>query len=107
MKKESKTTLAVISKIAKSLWKHKYVSTLVVFVVVVGFLDPNSFLRRYELHSQNEELKDEIVKYRNKYKHDSIELHQLQTNPSAVEQVARVHHFMKTDDEDIYIMEGN
>lgn len=99
--------LKILADIGKIFFKHKYICTIVAFAAIVGFFDPNSFWERYKLSSQNNELREEIARYRTKYRRDSIELRQLQTSPEALEQVARVHHFMKTDNEDIYVMEEN
>ena len=43
--------------------RQKYLWTIAAFIAIVGFIDPNSFWHRYELHNQNEALKEEIRKY--------------------------------------------
>ncbi len=86
-------------------WGHKYIWAVAVFLVLVGFLSENSFWNRYKLYQSNQALRVEIKKYEDAYKRDSEELHALETNPHAVEHVARVHHSMKTVDEDVYIIE--
>lgn len=89
----------------RAVWHHKYLWTLAAFLAIAGFLDTNSFWIRYKLHKNNEELKAEIQKYDEKYARDSRELAELQSNPEAVEKVARVRLFMKTADEDVYVIE--
>ncbi len=86
-------------------WGHKYVWATVIFIVVVGYVSPNSFWNRYLLHKENEALREEIRKYEEAYERDSKEFHALETNPEAVERVARVRHFMKTENEDVYVIE--
>ncbi len=79
--------------------------TVAVFAVLLGFLSEYSFWNRYQLHKENEALRAEILKLEEQYGRDSEELYALENNPEAVEHVARVHHFMKSADEDIYIIE--
>ena len=45
------------------LLHKKYLWTILFFVIVVGFVDPNSFWHRYEIHRQNEQLREEIKNF--------------------------------------------
>ncbi len=92
-------------KIGKYIARHKYLCVILIFLVVVGFLDSNSFLYRYELYCHNEALRKEILKYEEIYAQDTRKLQELENNPMAVERVARMHLFMKTANEDVYILE--
>ena len=83
---------------------YKYVITIVVGVLVVGFLDENSFVRRVQLELQVSDMEAEIEKYRSIYESDSRQLRELRTNPRAFEKIARERYFMKADDEDIYVL---
>jgi len=83
---------------------YKYVITIVVGVLVVGFLDENSFVRRVQLELQISDMNAEIEKYRSIYESDSKQLRELRTNPAAFEKIARERYFMKADDEDIYVL---
>ena len=51
-----------------TLWafvcRRKYLITLVVFVVIVGFLDENSIVRRMGYANEISRLNNEIEKYR-------------------------------------------
>lgn len=89
----------------RNIWRHKYLWTIVLFIVVVGFLDENSFWHRYQIHAENERLREEITKYQEKYDSDSRELYELDHSPDAVEKVARLRLYMKADHEDVYIIE--
>lgn len=93
-----------LKRIALTLVRQKYFWTLLAFVIIVGFLDPNSFLQRYRLHSQNEALRSQIKTYEDQYAQDTRELYELERSPEAVERVARVDLYMKTPDEDIYVI---
>lgn len=83
---------------------YKYVITIVVGVLVVGFLDENSFVRRVQLELQISDMNAEIEKYRSIYESDSKQLRELRANPEAFEKIARERYFMKADDEDIYVL---
>ena len=50
------------------------------------------------------ELKDEIEHYESEYQRDQNEIHQLQSNPKAMERIARERYFMKYADEDIFVL---
>lgn len=89
----------------RAVWHHKYLWTLAAFLIIAGILDTNSFWIRYKLHKNNEKLKAEIQEYDEKYARDSRELAELQSCPEAVEKVARVRLFMKTADEDVYVID--
>ncbi len=89
----------------RKIWRHKFFWAGFLFFLIIGFFDPNSLLQRYQLYKQTEALRDEIAFYEEKYQRDTRELQELQTNPEAVEKVARVHLFMKTENEDVYILE--
>ena len=85
--------------------RQKYLWTILAFISIVGFLDPNSFLRLFELRRQNAALRAEIAEYEDRYNADTKALHDLMNNPEAVERVARVNLNMKTADEDVYVIE--
>lgn len=88
-----------------SLLDHKYLWTILFFVLVVGFFDPNSFWHRYELHHENQQLRDQINELEERYQADTRELREIETSPEAVERVARVNLYMRTADEDVYVIE--
>lgn len=85
--------------------RQKYLWTILAFIAIVGFLDPNSFWRLFELRRQNAALRAEIAEYEDRYNADTQALHDLMNNPEAVERVARVNLNMKTADEDVYVIE--
>ena len=77
-----------------SLWsfvrKHKYLITLALFAVIIGFLDENS---------------DEIEKYRKEYEENTERLNELAVDSGAIERIAREKYLMKKPNEDIYVFE--
>ena len=53
------------------------------------------------------QLKEEIEKYRADYEENTKRLNELNSNPDAIEQVAREKYLMKKPNEDIYVFEDN
>lgn len=97
-----------MSKLA-SLWsfvrKHKYLITLALFVVIIGFLDENSVVRRLGYAREEIRLRDEIEKYRKEYEENTERLNELMVDSGAIERIARERYLMKKPDEDIYVFE--
>ncbi|WP_297328910.1 septum formation initiator family protein [uncultured Bacteroides sp.] len=94
-----------------SLWslvrKHKYLITLVMFVVIVGFLDENSMVRRLGYTREESRLHEEIDKYRKEYEENTERLNELSVDSGAIERIAREKYLMKKPNEDIYVFEGD
>lgn len=86
-------------------WANKYVITLVLFVVVVGFLDENSLVRRMQYMREENRLLDEIERYSAEYEKNTIKLQELSVDSGAIERIAREKYLMKKPDEDIYVFD--
>ena len=93
----------------KYIWnyvcRHKYMITILVFVLIIGVLDDNSLIRRVSHWREIRELSTEIERYRSQYEEDSRALKELTSNPEALEKIAREKYKMKKADEDIFIFE--
>ena len=87
--------------------RRKYLITAVAFAVIIGFLDENSLFRRLAYEREISQLKEEIEKYRADYEENTKRLNELNSNPDAIEQVAREKYLMKKPNEDIYVFEDN
>lgn len=85
--------------------RHKYMITVLIFIVVIGFLDENSLIQRIKHRSEISALNGEIENYRKQYEEDTERLKELTTNPEALEKIAREKYLMKRPDEDIYVFE--
>lgn len=96
-----------IKNFCRSLFYKKYLWTIVIFIIVAGFVDSNSIWHRYQIKLQNDALRREIASYEAQYNADTRELNDIEHNPDAVERVARVNLYMKTADEDVYIIESD
>jgi cell division protein DivIC len=93
-------------QILQVLGRYKYLIVIVLGVLIVGFVDENSFYQRYKHRSEISSLKQEIKKYSDIYTNDTAKLNQLDRNPKAVEKIARERYFMKSDDEDIFVLDS-
>ncbi|WP_455673369.1 FtsB family cell division protein [Phocaeicola sp.] len=85
--------------------RHKYLLTVLVFVVVIGFLDENSMIQRIKHRNEINTLNSEIEKYRKQYEEDTERLKELTTNPEALEKIAREKYLMKKPNEDVFVFE--
>ena len=92
-----------------TLWnyvrRHKYLITIVSFLIIIVFLDENSLIQRAQHRREIQELTSEIEKYRNQYERDTEMLKELMNNPEAMEKVAREKYLMKKPNEDVFIFE--
>ena len=94
-----------VKTILLSIVRKKFLWTILAFVLIVGFLDANSFWNNYKLQQENTRLQNEITLYEQHYATSTQELKELQSSPEAIERVARVNLYMKTANEDIYVIE--
>lgn len=85
--------------------RRKYLITTVTFAVIIGVLDENSLLRRFQYEREISQLNEEIEKYRADYEESTKRLNEITTNPDAIEQIAREKYLMKKPNEDIYVFE--
>ena len=85
--------------------QHKYLITIVLFLVIIVFLDENSLIRRAQHRREISALTEEIEKYRKQYAEDTERLKELTANPEALEKIAREKYLMKKPNEDIFIIE--
>ena len=92
-----------------TLWnyvrRHKYLITIVSFLIIIVFLDENSLIQRAQHRREIQTLTSEIEKYRNQYERDTEMLKELMNNPEAMEKIAREKYLMKKPNEDVFIFE--
>ncbi len=87
------------------LFKLRYIVALAVFVGVSTFVGDSSWINRMEQKKEISKLKAEIDEYNRKFEEDKKTLNALRHDDDAVKDVARSRYYMKTDDEDIFIIE--
>lgn len=92
-----------------SLWllvrKNKYWITLILFAVLIVFVDENSMIRRAGYKREESRLRKEIEKYRSDYEENTRRLNELAVDSGAIERIAREKYLMKKPNEDIYVFE--
>ena len=87
------------------LFKLKYAVALAIFVVMIGFVGESSIVNRISQNQEISRLKSEIDEYNRRFEQDKKTLDALKHDPEAVKEVSRSRYFMKTDNEDIFIVE--
>ena len=95
------------SSIKHWIFKLKYVVALAVFAVFLGFVGESSLVNRFAQQREISRLKEEIDEYNRKFAQDKKTLDALKHDPETVKEVARSRYFMKTDNEDIFIVEDD
>ena len=105
--------MKIIEKVKKYsliVWRSqvlKYAVVCVVGVLIVGFLDENSLWSHMKNRQRIDELTEEKARYNAAYQRDQAQIRELNTNPKAMERIARERYFMKADDEDIFVLRDN
>lgn len=89
------------------IFKLKYVVALCVFAGVIGFVGESSIVNRISQQQEISRLKGEIADYNRKFEQDKQKLDGLKYDHEAVKEVARERYYMKTADEDIFIVEDD
>ncbi len=75
--------------------RYKYLIVTVVGVLIVGFIDDNSFRKRIDYELQISDLKDQIKRYNSQHEEDLKKLHDIQRDPKAIEKIARERYFIE------------
>lgn len=92
------------TRVFKFVWNRYFVLT-VAFAVWMIFFDQNSFFVHSELDKQIKLLEVDQQYYQEHLDTESEKLNQLNSNPAEIERIAREKHFLKKDDEDIFIIQ--
>jgi len=87
------------------LFHFKWLVAILIFVIFTGFVGENCVLNRIEQFQEKQRLQNEIDLYKQKFEEDRETLTKLKEDPDAIVEVARGRYYMKTDDEDIFIVE--
>jgi len=87
------------------LFKHKYIITIVVFVALISFFDPNSLYNRYQLYVEEQALQKQVDYYTDMYNRDTKEYLDIQKDPNLVVRIAREKYYMQNPNEDVYIFQ--
>ena len=89
------------------IFRLKYLVALAIFVGAIGFVGESSIVNRIAQQQEIARLKGEIDEYNRKFNQDKKTLDALKHDPEAIKEVARSRYYMKTDNEDIFIVEDD
>ena len=84
---------------------NKYLIVSVLFVVWMFFFDQNSYFIHKELDKEIKTLNFDKKYFKEKLEKESIQIHQMKSNPEEIERIAREKHFLKKENEDVFIVE--
>ena len=87
-----------------SVFRNKYVLTIIIFVIWVTLLDSNNLIARYQEMSELHKLKIDREYFIKRIEDDKQKLHELKTDNHNLEKFAREQYHMKKSDEDLYII---
>ena len=87
--------------------RHKYILAVLIIALIVGVVDEDSFLNRHPRRVRIDMLQQEIANYKRQYTDADNKIHELQTNPKAVEKIARDSYHMKRANEDVLVFENS
>lgn len=93
--------------IKRWIFKLKYVVAFAIFVGVIGFVGESCLVNRVSQQQEIARLRAEIDEYNRRFEQDRKMLNALKFDDEAVRDVARSRYYMKSDDEDIFIIEGD
>ncbi|MCR4593029.1 MAG: septum formation initiator family protein [Bacteroidaceae bacterium] len=84
--------------------RHKYMVVIFFIILIVGFIDDNSFMHRFARRSKMGQLRSEIEAYKAQYETADRQLREMEENPKSVEKMARERYFMKRPGEDVFVI---
>ena len=82
----------------------KYIVVALIAVVLIGFVDENSVWNHMRNKQRISDLEDEIEQYNERFREDQEKIRTLDSNPKAIEKIARERYFMKADDEAVFVL---
>lgn len=91
--------------VLKWIFKLKYAVALVIFAGIIGFVGESSLVNRLVQQQEIGRLKNEIDEYNRRFEQDKQTLDALKNDEDAIKEVARERYYMKTENEDIFIIE--
>ena len=73
-------------------------------VLIVGFIDDNSFMHRFDRRNRMGQLRSEIEAYKTQYEKADQQLREMDSDPKSIEKMARERYFMKRQGEDVFVI---
>lgn len=75
-----------------------------IFAVWMLFCDKYSVVNRYATNRKISELQEQYDRYSDSYNADSLSIEEIKRSKINLEKYAREHYYMKSDNEDIFIV---
>lgn len=94
-----------IKKIWEAIGRHKYIVTIVCFLLIICVFDQNNLIKRLKHQQQIRELKKEILHYTQMRDRCVKGLQELANDSNNLERIAREKYGMHLPDEDVFIIE--
>lgn len=85
---------------------YKYIITIAFFAVILLFVGEDCYWARRQRYQEIDRLRQEQKMLQQHYDEDSRAMEQLETNPKAVERLARERYHMKRTNEDVFLLVG-
>ena len=82
----------------------KYLVVIALGVLIVGFIGDNSIYAHMKNMQRIDELQEEIDLHMGNFQRDQASIKELEANPKSIERIARERYFMKSNDEDIFVL---
>ncbi len=96
--------MKVSTKKIPSILKNKYILTIVVFGIWVGFFDQNNLWDRSKLSSRIKQLNKQKHHYEVEIDQNQRKLKEIEESPESLEKFAREQYLMKKKNEDIFVI---
>ncbi|MCQ2093602.1 MAG: septum formation initiator family protein [Bacteroidaceae bacterium] len=91
--------------ISHYLLKYKYFIAFAVFAVLIGLVGDHCLVRRMAQKREISDLQSQIQSQEERYVRDKQQLDRLNSDPEAVKRVAHERYYMRSTDEDVFVME--
>jgi cell division protein FtsB len=91
-------------KITITLFKNKYLLTIIGLLVWVIFFDKNDLATQIKLRQEVKQLEEEKNYFTHEISEITADVKELTTNPETLEKFAREKYLMKRDNEDIFVI---
>lgn len=92
-----------LKKLTK-IFRNKYISATVLFLIWITFFDQTSLINDVRLSQKERQLKAQKNYYEKQTQAATEQLKELQTDPANLEKFAREKYFMKKPNEDVYVL---
>ncbi len=84
--------------------KNKYMITLIIFGVWVGFFDQNDLWDKAKLSTRIKQLEKQKKHYEIEIEQNQRKLKEIEESPESLEKFAREQYLMKKKNEDIFVI---